>query len=530
MHKRIRTLAVRLMLVSGISTLTYSCKKDLKADPSGNGGSGTGGSTTALSAEDSLKYLMYNIMQVSYGDGGRNKSAGLPTYYWYTSVATINPLDGKYTTADDLLTAMKGYAVNPDTKSPYDRYSFLDRTGALTNKLINGVSATTTVAATNGDIGLEYAPVLDANNNLRIFILYADKNSPAGQAGVTRGWEITSINGSSNFQNTTAWLTQAYNSILNSASVTLGFKLPGGATKTLTLNQGTYNVNPVAFDSVLTMGTSKVGYFVMYTFSSVINSSGQATYTKTAIDNAFSKFKAAGINNLVIDLRYNGGGAVTTAEYLDSLIAPSTAAGKVMYNYKYNDVMQANAAQIGLETVVNFPSTLGGLTLSSNNVFFITSRNTASASELTLNNLRPYMNVHVVGDTTYGKPVGFIDFNISMYDSTHTKKYLADLYAINFATTNANNSGGYFTGIAPDANALATDYVNVPWGDATNDPNLIAIAKFLSVGNFRSAVNARTESLGITGFSPLKGSASVEANFNGMVDYKLSKKIQQLKK
>ncbi|MFB6456021.1 S41 family peptidase [Chitinophaga sp. Hz27] len=529
MHKRIRTLAVRLMLVSSVITLTYSCKKDLKTDPSGNGGNGgNGGGTTALSAEDSLKYLMYNIMQVSYGDGGRNKTAGLPTYFWYTSVPSLNPLDAKYSTADALLTAMKGYAINPDTKNPYDRYSFLDRTGVLTNKLINGVSATTYVSASNGDIGMEYTPVLDANNNLRIFVLYADKNSPAGQAGVTRGWEITSINGNSTFQNTTAFLQQAYNSILNSASVTLGFKLPDGSTKTITLNQATYNVNPVAFDSVLNIGTNKVGYFVLYTFSSVINSSGQATFTKTAIDNAFSKFKAAGINNLVVDLRYNGGGAVTTAEYLDSLIAPSTAAGKVMYNYKYNDVMQANAAQIGLETVVNFPTTLGGFNLS--NVFFITSRNTASASELTLNNLRPYMNVHLVGDTTYGKPVGFIDFNISMYDSTHTKKYLADLYAINFATTNANNSGGYYSGIAPDPNAQATDYVNVPWGDIVNDANLKAVAKFLNAGTFRSAVSARAESLGAAGLEPLKGSSSIQNNFNGMVDYKLSKKIQQLMK
>ncbi len=523
MQQQLLSLAKKLLVATCCIALMYSCKKDKLTTDNNNGGNGgTGNGTTALSNEDSLKYLMYNIMQVSYADGGRTPSKGLPTYFWYNSVPTINPLDSKYSTADVLLKAIAGYAINPTTQQPYDHYSFLDRTGVLTNKLMNGVSGTRTVMATTGDIGMEYAPVWDSQNKrVRLFVLYADKNSPAGQKGVTRGWEIVSFNGVTKFDTTATFLNQAYNAILNSSSVTLGFIRNDGSSFTTNLATGTYNVNPVAFDSVLTMNGQPVGYFVLYTYSSVVNSSGQDTYTKTAIDASFSKFKAAGIKNLIVDLRYNGGGAVTTAEYLDNLIAPASAAGKVMYYYQYNDKLSAVASSIGLESQVNFSSTAGGMSLT--NVFFITSRNTASASELTMNNLRPYFTngIHLVGDTTYGKPVGFIDFNISMFDSTHTQKYLADLYAINFATTNANHSGGYYTGIPTDPGAQAADRVNVPWGNTTYDDNLILINSYL---NGRGYTLARIESLN-NFLQPIK-SAALHTGFNGMVDYRLSQKIQ----
>ncbi|MBV8253817.1 MAG: hypothetical protein JO154_14505 [Chitinophaga sp.] len=524
MQQQLLSLSKKLLVAACCVTLVFSCKKDkLTADNNGSNGGSTSGGTTALSNEDSLKYLMYNIMQVSYADGGRTPSKGLPTYYWYNSVPTINPLDSKYGSADILLNTMAAYAINPTTQKPYDHYSFLDRTGVLTNKLMNGVAATLNVMATTGDIGMEYAPVWDATNKrVRFFVLYADKNSPAGQKGVTRGWEIVSFNGITKFDTTYTFLSSAANAILKSSSVQLGFIRNDGSSYNTTLTAASYNVNPVAFDTVLTMNNQPVGYFVMYTYSSVVNSSGQDTYTKTAIDASFNKFKTAGIKNLIVDLRYNGGGAVSTAEYLDNLIAPASAAGKVMYYYTYNDKLQAVAASIGLESQVNYGTSTGSLSLT--NVFFITSRNTASASELTLNNLRPYFTngVHLVGDTTYGKPVGFIDFNISMFDSTHTQKYLADLYAINFATTNANHSGGYFTGIAPDPGANAADRVNVPWGNTTYDDNLIMINNYL---NGKGYSLARVESLSNNFFTPIKGN-TLHTAFNGMVDYRLSRKIQ----
>ncbi|TWF42489.1 peptidase S41-like protein [Chitinophaga polysaccharea] len=528
MYRELFTTGAKAMLAGVFCAgVLMSCHKDHNPAPD----PGTGPVITDAMKEDSLRYLMYQIMQVTYGDGGRNASTGLPTYYWNKSVPVLNPFDKQFANADSLLEQMKRYAINPTTGKPFDRYSFLDRDGTLTNKLMNGVSSQAYIAAT-GSLGLDYAPVLVPNTNkVRLFVLYADKNSPAGQAGVTRGWEITSVNGTTDFNASSSSLDFVYNAILKSSSVTLTFKVPNvNDPVTRTINTASYNINPVLFDTIYTVisnhGPVKVGYFGMYTFASVFNEKGQPTATKIALDQTLSKFAAQGIRNLVVDLRYNGGGATTTAEYLDSAIAPASAAGKVMYKYKYNEALTQNLNAAGLASQVNFPANTGGFTL--DNVFFIVSRGTASASELTLNNLKPYMNVRLVGDTTYGKPVGFIDFNISMYDNTHQPKYLADLYAINFETMNAKGEGGYFTGIGEDFGAFAHDFVNVPWGDTT-DQNIKQALNYVRTGAYLSIPrNARLAAAPTSGGSlqiPIQNSHPAP-NFNGMVDFRMRQKIR----
>jgi hypothetical protein len=533
MHKKLFSSGVKgLLIVMVCAGMLLSCHKDKPVTDNNNNNnpapSANTDDTTAIK-EDSLRYLMYQIMQVTYADGGRTAQSGLPTYFWYNKIPVLNPFDTKYPNADSLLSAMKQYAVNPATNAPFDRYSFLDRTGAVTNKLMNGVSSKNYFAAT-GDFGLEYAPVLTSagSTNVRLFVLYADKNSPAGKAGITRGWEITGVNNVTSFTSATSSLSFVYNAIMKSSSVTLELKNLEGKKVTYSLAQSSYSINPVLFDSVFTVTVDtlnnikeKVGYFSFYTFASTYNTSGQPTVTKTELDKLFSKFRSSGIKHLIVDLRYNGGGSTTTAEYLDSAIAPSSAANNIMYSYLYNDKLMNNLSGAQLESSVKFPSQTGGLML--NNVFFITSRNTASASELTLNNLKPYMNVKLIGDSTYGKPVGFIDFNITMYDADHKEKYLADLYAINFETRNSKNQGGYYTGIAADA--FAHDYVNVPWGNIQVDENLtqainyIVSNKFLNID--KNARQARTENL----FSPIPN-AKPMSNFNGMVDYRLSRAVR----
>lgn len=527
MYNKLFSTGTKAMLAGAFCAgIFMSCHKD-NTNPTPPTPVDTTQLTTAQ-AEDSLKYLMYQIMQVTYGDGGRTLSSGLPTYFWYSSVPKLDPFSASYPNADTLLAVMKRYAINTATAAPYDHYSFLDRNGTLTNKLMNGISAST-FAATTSDFGLEYAPVLvsSGSNQVRIFVLYADKNSPAGKAGIDRGCEITSVNGTTSFTNTNSSLQFVYNAIVGSTStVTLGITRADKTTFTTTLNPVAYSINPVLFDTVYTAANNtKVGYFGLYTFASVFNDKGQATYTKTALDQAFTKFVASGIKNLIVDLRYNGGGATTTAEYLDSAIAPASAAGKTMYTYKYNDKIMQNLAATGLTETVKFPGRTGGLAL--DNVFFITSGNTASASELTLNNLKPYVKVLLVGEKTYGKPVGFIDFNISAYNRSGTVKYLADLYAINFATHNANGSGDYYTGI--DVDKAAVDYVNVPWGATADDDNLKKIMGYINTGAFPTARAAQLNTETVNGLRTAIPNGKPLNNFNGMVDYRLSKEMSKLK-
>lgn len=509
-----------VLLAVCIGSLLVSCKKHPDVKPQAPAGKDTVGISTTTD-EDSLKYLMYNIMLKSFVNGGRDTNYDLPTYYWYNQVPSLNPFSIQYANADSLLSLIKTYPQwNGQT---VDRYSFLDRTGQIAGQIQNGVvDGNFEGLGSKGSFGLQVTYVLDNQNNSHLIVLYADKNSPAGQNGIQRGWEITSVNGNNNVAYdgpTGPNVTRIENAIYNSDAVTLTLKKLDGTSATVTLNAAQYNIDPILFDSIYVKNNKKIGYFVFYIFSSVLDDNGAPTNTKTILDNEFNKLSSAGINDLIVDLRYNEGGAVPTAEYLDSAMAPASAQGKVMYKYFYNDKLTKVASQLGLESQVLFPA---GGSLHLDHVFFIVSRSTASASELTLNNLKPYMDVKLVGDTTYGKPVGFIDFTINDYVNGN-KKYLADLYAIDFATTNANGEGNYFKGIPPDVEAA--DYVNVPWGDPQDD-NLSKIFNYITTGSF-----ARTYSTERLAERPdllrVSTQLSMKSNrFNGMIDYRLSRQIE----
>lgn len=91
---------------------------------------------------------------------------------------------------------MTGYPVNTSTGGAIDRYSFLDRTGSVVNEVENGVvDRVFSTLGGKGDFGLEVTYALDDNGKSHLIVLFADKNSPAGQQGIQRGWEITAVNG-----------------------------------------------------------------------------------------------------------------------------------------------------------------------------------------------------------------------------------------------------------------------------------------------------------------------------------------------
>jgi C-terminal processing protease CtpA/Prc len=508
MKKTIANFLYLYLAILVIGSTVSSCKKDKGDDNTGPD------NPTQLSDADSLKYLMYHIMQVSYLGGGRDTLSDLPTYYWYNQVPSLNPLSSTYDSADVLLNAMKTYAINPNTGTAFDKYSFLDKTGAVAGEIQQGVA---------GDIGMQVTYAGDGTpNNTYLYVLYTDKNSPSGLAGVQRGWEITAINdGSVSYDGSNGpHVTNVVNAVYYDASAKFTFKKPDGSTATATLAKTVYDINPVLFDTVYNVGGKKVGYFVFNTFSNVTNN-GTATLTKQELDRVFTSFEGAGISSLIVDLRYNGGGSVATTEYIDNLIAPVSTQGQEMYHYLYNDKLTAVRAEAQLPDKVLFN---GGGSLNLDHVFFIGTSSTASASELTINNLKPYMDVKLVGETTYGKPVGFFTFSISDFDATGHEKNLADLYAINFETRNASNQGGYFTGLTPDASAV--DFVDVPWGNS-NDDNLTKIFSYISTGTFgrMSAQErmARDKSLRISIPSTIH-----PLRFNGMVDYKVSKQLKTI--
>ncbi|WP_343670385.1 S41 family peptidase [Chitinophaga sp.] len=419
-------------------------------------------------------------------------------YLWYDALpdyTTFNPR--QYATGSNVLTnyekelyVITQLKTNPSTGYSYEysgyagtpKYSFIDD-GSLTGGRLGTVS----LADKGDDFGLS----LSASSDIRI--RYVNPNSPAAQAGLQRGFKVTQINGTAVSTSNTSFIEAA----LNSNSISMTIVDNNGTTGKVNLTKSNYSTNPVMKDTVLTAGSQKVGYLAYSRFS-VLSSS------QTPLESAFSKFVASGVTSLIIDLRYNGGGYTTTAEELVNLIAPSTLNGKTMYTEYFNQLLQDGKApilkqQVYLDangntvqynghtaTYADLDYSVSGNTYKFSKagslngvkqVVFIVSGNTASASELVINSLKPYLTVKLVGSQTYGKPVGFFGVKIDAYT----------VYMSNFYMQNANGDGDYFQGMTPDI--AASDDVTHDFGDA-NETCIAAALSYLAGSGRMGAATA----------------------------------------
>ncbi|WP_184542312.1 S41 family peptidase [Mucilaginibacter sp. FT3.2] len=387
------------------------------------------------------------------------------TYLWYDALPDYKTFAPRSFTGSDALTAltsevdkMSQYKINPATGLPYEYYAAAP--GEAKYSFIDDGSVSTELGGTNGDFGFSvFYNNLD-HTDLRIKYVY--DTSPASLAGIKRGYRITKINGRTS-------LNADNNSDLNfviaaifgtSSTISMTLLKPDNTSVDVTLKTATYTTNPVLTYKVINVSdTKKVGYIVFNTFTVVSNAGPQLL-------KAFTDFTTAGITDLVVDLRYNGGGSVETAEYLDNLIAPASNTGNQMFTYYYNDKLQADnhpllSAIYSINKGDFLPANnqvkfakIGSLNI--NRVFFIITGATASASELTINNLRPHMDVQFIGRTSYGKPVGFFAIDINKYQ----------LYVPQFETRNSANQGGYYSGMKPDTTGYPGVFDN---DDVTKD-------------------------------------------------------------
>jgi C-terminal processing protease CtpA/Prc len=331
-----------------------------------------------------------------------------------------------------------------------DRWSFAVKQAEWDN-VSSGVST--------GDFGLNI--FFKTEGDLRV--RHVEKESPAGVAGVRRGWRITAINGDNNITTSNAnFIVQnVYQS--NTASIT--FQKPDNSSVTLNLNANIYREHPAILDSVYNINAKKIGYFAFNSFL------GDTTEIYNDFSRVFNKFSSAGVNDVIVDLRYNGGGYVSVQEKLANWLAPSSANGQLMMKQQFND----KYTQYNSDDRFN---KLGGLNL--NRIFFIVSSSTASASELLINNLKPYMDVQLVGPSkTYGKPVGFFPIPVGDWY----------IFPVSFRTTNSNGEGSYFNGLA--VNSQVADGLDKDWGNI-EESSLKSALSFVTTGAFRSqAAGAR---------------------------------------
>jgi C-terminal processing protease CtpA/Prc len=270
-----------------------------------------------------------------------------------------------------------------------------------------------------------FTQMVSAND---ILVLQVWPDSPAGDAGLQRGDRIVQVNGTSVASHVTnGTLGAAFGPDVVGQTASIVYTKPTGERRTEQLVKRFVTIPTVSLTRAFDVNGRKVGYLF---FSNFVQPS------TAALNDAFAALKTAGVNELVLDLRYNGGGLVDVAVHLGGLIGGSRTDGQVMLNYVHND-------KIGsiLNKATRFSNPENSLGLQ--RLVVIATRSTASASELIVNSLRPFMPVTIVGDTTYGKPVG--QYGLRFCDKV--------LYPVAFSIKNANLEGDYFDGLPADCPA-----------------------------------------------------------------------------
>lgn len=318
----------------------------------------------------------------------------------------------------------------------------------------------------NDSYGFDFAisTLVDGGQRHKIaLVTYVIAGSPADRAGIRRGDWILGVNG-------TAGSIKDYDILRHGGSATfqLGKLEHKGESEVMTpsgsINIGassTIKETPFLKDSIYTIGNRRIGY-LMYNFFAA--GSDEYDIEDREFDNymidLFRRFKGSGVNEFVLDLRYNGGGLVTSAQLLASLLVKSDALGSIFCNVKYNDKNTKNNRSMELLKTTEIYK--GNLNL--NRLYVLIGSTTASASELVINSLKPYMEVKTIGKQTVGKTVG-----MSVYDKS--KEFGWIISPVTFRIYNMNNEADYENGMVPDININEFDSDLVEFGKL-NDPLL----------------------------------------------------------
>lgn len=304
-------------------------------------------------------------------------------------------------------------------------------------------------------------------------VSYVKKNSPASLAGLKRGDVISHVNGTAL---TTGNANSLYGQFFADHSLSFARFEEGSGyipQPEITLSVTEIQENPNYLDTIYSIQGRKIGYYVYNFFAGGVSDNN--VYDQQ-MDAVFANFQSQGITDLVLDMRYNGGGAISSSLNLASLIAPNVSTEDVFYENRWNDFYMDyfNDHEDGdknyrgrfLDKAENIGNQLNG------KVYILTGTNTASASELVINGLRPYMEVELIGDRTVGKNVG----SVAIEDTDNALNNYG-LLPITFRVYNSDGESDYSGGFFPDV--AAEDFVSPmnPLGDVTENLLAVAISK-----------------------------------------------------
>lgn len=367
-------------------------------------------------------------------------------YYWADAIPHTN----------DLNYFQEPFTFFASLKSEEDKFSTID---SLTSS-----TATRSIPYTEHSYGFQFTTNQVEGNDTALYahVLYVADGSPASDISLERAEWIMEMNGEpiteKNYQ-------KLYGS--DAMEVTVGYY--GAELDTIIAYEAprqmaaarTINDNPVHYKNVYVSGSKRIGYLVYNHFSS-----GPTTDSReydNDLRNAFQYFSSQQVNEFILDLRYNNGGLLSCAELMCAMLAPSSALGQELGHLEFSNRFNPQTVPFTLNSAL-----IGnGANLNLSTLYVLTSNQTASASEMVINCLAPYMNVVIIGGTTVGKNVGSRTFT--------SPELMLTMSPIVCKIYNSKGESDYESGFAP---AYSEYEVN-----ETSD-----MARFLPFGDTKEAL------------------------------------------
>jgi len=304
------------------------------------------------------------------------------------------------------------------------------------------------------ELDLHY--IKSGSNKVRGDVQFVEHNSPAERAGIKRGDIIVKVNGE--------WLDdQNYVDVLYGKVITVSI---GNIVNDVAVETNTFNlsaeelhINPIHTVKTFDVDGTKVGYLAYTSFIDDYN---------TQLEETIANFKAEGITELILDLRYNGGGAISSAQLMAEMIGPASLPDKVFIRTAYNSVITDYLEQEYPNDPTQFEDYFNANdnNLNLSRLYVLTTEGTASASEMVIYSLMPYMDVVIVGQQTHGKYYG----SVTLKDEN--KKHTWAIQPIIMRAENSNNSINYAIGMPP--NIVVQDSYAEPIG-STEDVMVKAV-------------------------------------------------------